>query len=379
MIEPAPPVALAGLAAVTCHGRDLAELETAVLAGTPVVRHVDRFSTAGRRVDVAATLADARSLTDELGAVIRDACLDAGLRPAERAATGLMLAVHAAPDAARLPPGPLVERGAAALAERLAAHAGLAPRLRVYINGCVAGSSAITDAATLIRLGRVDRVVVAGGYLVEQDQFALFDAGRVLAADGVARPFSSGRHGTVLGDGVAAVVVESLQANRERGGRCRARLVGWGQTGDAYHRYRPHPEGAGLARCIAIALRRAGLQQGEIGYVNAQGTATERSDRAEAGALRTALGAHAQAVPVSATKSTHGHALEGSALVELIVTVLAVRGGRLPVNANFLAPDPDCRLNLVLRPSERVPVGYGMTLNSAMGGANTALVVSAPC
>ena len=162
-------------------------------------------------------------------------------------------------------------------------------------------------------------MVVAAGYLVEPDQFALFDAGRALATDGAARPFSSGRGGLLLGDAVSAVVLEAGAARR----RWPRSSAGAGRATPTTS-CRPDPEGAGLARAITAALRRAGVAPDEVGYVNANASGAE-GDAAEAAALHRALGTAAAPVPVSSTKSVHGHALEGSGLLELVVTVLALR------------------------------------------------------
>jgi 3-oxoacyl-[acyl-carrier-protein] synthase II len=230
----------------------------------------------------------------------------------------------------------------------------------------------------LIARGRADRIVVAAGYLVDSDQFALFDAGRVLADDGQVRPFSAGRRGLLLGDGVGAIVVESAGSARARRAPVLARMAGWGRAGDAYHPCLPHPEGRGLARAVTAALERAGISGGQLGYVNANGSGTRDADPAEASALRLALGDAVAEVPVSSTKSLHGQALEAAGVLELIVTLLAARKGMLPPNAGFLGADDSCRLNLVLDGAAASTPRYAMSLNSAFGGANTALVLGVP-
>jgi 3-oxoacyl-(acyl-carrier-protein) synthase len=246
------------------------------------------------------------------------------------------------------------------------------------MSACVAASTAIADAAAMIAHDQADRVVVAGGYLVDSDQFALFDAGRVLADDGQVRPFSAGRRGLLLGDGVGAVVIESRESARARGVPPLARLAGWGRTGDAYHPVQPHPEGQGMARAVTAALQRAGIAATDLGYINAHGSGTGHSDPAETNALRLALGAAVGSVPVSSTKSLHGQALEASGVLELIVTTLAARKGMLPVNAGFLGADDSCRLNLVLGEPLAATPEFAMSLNAAFGGANTALVIGLP-
>jgi len=358
MSEPPLRAGITGLAAVSALGRGA----QAQLAASPAFGPVRRFDVAGRAVGTAATLSDAGPLADELAEVIGAAC--AGLSTVERANTPLLLGIHGHPEAGRSP-----GVTTAGFATDLAARTGLAGVARVYTCACVSGSTAVADAAASIRAGRSGRIVVAAGYLVEPDQFALFDAGRALATDGAARPFSAGRTGLLLGDAVSAVVLEPL-GKRE----ILAEVAGWGRAGDAHHVVRPHPDGHGMARAIRAALRRAGIAPDELGYVNANAGGAD-GDRAEAAALRNALGT--ARIPVSSTKSVHGHGLEGSGLLELVVTVLAVRAGKLPVNAGHLGADPACDLDLILDAPRPAVSPYALTVNAAFGGANTALLVRA--
>jgi 3-oxoacyl-(acyl-carrier-protein) synthase len=327
------PVAVTGLSILTALGRG----PEAQLTGTPAFTEVSRFDTTNRRVHHAATAAETGTLEEELDQAIATACAQAGV---DRSATPLLLALHTAP------PRDFGQR-------------------RVYTSACVSASTALADAATLIRAGRVDRIVVAAAYLVEPHQYALFDAGRALSTDGAVRPFSLHRQGTLLGDGVAAVVLQP--------GDGLAELVGWSRAGDAYHPVQPAPDGRGLATAIQAALAKANIAPEAIGYINANATGTTFSDAAEAAAITHTF--HPPAGGVSSTKGLHGHALEASGLVEFVVTVQALREGKLPVNAGFLAPDPDCRLDLILDAPRPAVSPYGMSLNSAFGGANTALVV----
>ncbi len=357
-----PRAAITGLGAVSALGRGAQAQLAGAMAGTATFGPVRRFDTGGRRVTDAATLADAGTLADELAGVVTEAC--AGLSAAERAETPLLLGIHGHPDAGRV-----ATATTAGFAAELAARAGLAGVARVYTCACVSGSTAVADAASAIRKGRSGRVVVAAGYLVESDQFALFDAGRALARDGAARPFSSGRSGLLLGDAVSAVVLEPV-GTRE----VLAEVAGWGRAGDAHHVVRPDPDGAGMARAIDAALRRGGIGPDEVGYVNANASGAD-GDSAEAAALRRAFGAVPP--PVSSTKSVHGHGLEGSGLLELVVTVLAAQAGKLPVNAGHLATDPACDLDLVLDGPRKAVSPYALTVTPACGGADTALLVRA--
>jgi 3-oxoacyl-(acyl-carrier-protein) synthase len=333
MSEPRP-VSITGLSILTALGRG----PEGQLASTAAFTEVERFDTSNRRVHHAATAVNVGTLEEELDLAVANACGQAGV---DRSTTPLLLALHTAPSR---------DFG----------------QRRVYTSACVSASTAVADAATLIRTGRADRIVVAAGYLVEPHQYALFDAGRALSDDGFVRPFSLNRRGTLLGDGVAAVVLQA--------GEGLAELAGWARAGDAHHPCQPAPDGRGLATAILAALHKASLPPDAIGYINANATGTTYSDAAEAAALNAVF---ANSPPVSSTKAVHGHALEASGLVELVVTVQALRDGKLPVNAGFLAPDPDCALDLILDAPRPAGSPYGMTLNSAFGGANTALVVRA--
>lgn len=368
------PVVITGMAATCALGHGTAALLDGVLLGTPAFGTPARFATGRCRAQAAAMLPGDPPVAAELGATIESACEQAGLTEISRCAAPLLLALHADPAAAREPAPASVIGDVAAQVTKLA---GLADPVRVYLNACVASSSAVADAAAMIAAGRADQVIVGAGHFVDADTYLVFDAGRTLAKDGRVRPFSAGRQGMLLGDATAAVVLESAASAARRDVTPLATLAGWGRAGDAFHVVQPHPEGAGLARAITAALHRGQVAAADIGYINANGTGTSFSDASEAAALHLAFGASASQIPVSSTKSVHGHALEASALLELVVTVLALRAGMAPVNAGYLGPDDACHLNLVLGQAREAPIRHALTLNAAFGGACTALLVAA--
>jgi 3-oxoacyl-[acyl-carrier-protein] synthase II len=353
-------VVVSGMSVFSAFGAGVEPLLHAALGGASGFVPVERFDVGARRVKVAAVAPGSPELVRELVRAIEEACDAAGLSRSERAGARLFLAIHGEPVG-----------GADAFAASIAQACGFSDA-RAYTSACVAASTAVADAAALIAHGRAERIVVAAGYLVETDQYALFDSGRTLALDGQVRPFSAGRGGLLLGDAVGAIVLESAGSTEPL-----ARLAGWGRSGDAHHVCKPRPDGLGLARAIADALHRGGIQATDIGYINAHGSGTKLSDAAESAALHAALGDAAPKIPVSSTKSIHGQALEAGALLELILTIAALGAGHLPVNAGYLGPDDDCVLNLVLEP-DSADLGYALSLNVAFGGANTALLVGAP-
>ncbi|MFD7598069.1 beta-ketoacyl synthase N-terminal-like domain-containing protein [Kitasatospora sp. NPDC059812] len=362
-----------GLGVLSAAGRGLGPLTEAAAHGKTAFGPVTRFDVSARRTTRAALLPDdvplahtfplARAVLDAVG----QACRQAGLTATDGADTPVLLALHSDERT----------RGTAdAVAAGVRAAWGTAGVTRVYTGACVAAATAVADAAALVATGRHERVLVAAGHLVEPGVFAVFDAGRALARDGELRPFSTGRTGTLLGDAAAAVLVEAAPAAERRGAAALARLAGWGRAGDAHHVCRPEPDGAGVARAVEAALTRAGVTPAEVGYVNANGTGSTLADQAEASALRRVFGSHTAELPVSSSKSVHGHALEASALLELAVTIGALGTGLLPVNAGWLGPDPDVGLDLVLDGPRAARPGYALSLNSAFGGANTALLVA---
>jgi 3-oxoacyl-(acyl-carrier-protein) synthase len=372
-------VVVTGAAVLSAYGRGTEALLSGALSGRPAFAPVQRFDVRARRARFAATMPGCPELLTEVTRVVREACDDAGLSPSDRARSPMFVAIHAHPAIARAAEAEQPRLGPEAFTAAVADGCGLAEQaIRCYMSACVAASTAIADAAAIIARGHADRIVVAGGYLVDCDQFALFDAGRVLADDGQVRPFSAGRRGLLLGDGVGAMVIESRESARARRALPLARMEGWGRTGDAHHPCQPHPEGHGMARAVTAALQRAGIAAEDLGYINAHGSGTGQSDPAETNALRLALGDAVATVPVSSTKSLHGQALEASGVLELIVTMLAARKGILPVNAGFLGADDRCRLNLVLGEALAATPEYAMSLNAAFGGANTALVIGLP-
>lgn len=266
----------------------------------------------------------------------------------------------------------------AALAGRLADDLELSgPRL-AFVNACVASASALQHGARLIRAGRADTVLVAGAYLVEREFFAKFDSGRAFAKDGQVRPFCADRTGLLLGDGVAALVLESGAAARSRQAEPLARVAGWGTASDAYHVCQPHPKGEGMAAAIGAALRRAGWTPEQIDYVNAHGTGTKINDSAETAALRTAFGPAAERIPVSSTKSTTGHLLEGSGAVEAVISLLALQDGVLPPTAGHQGFDPQCDLDWIPNEPRTAEVRRVLSVNAAFGGLNTAILLERP-
>jgi nodulation protein E len=168
-------------------------------------------------------------------------------------------------------------------------------------------------------------------------------------------------------------VIEPLEAALARGARIHAEIVGFGMSSDACHITQPSSEGA--ARAMRAALRDAALAPEQIGYINAHGTATLANDPTETAAIRSIFGAHANRLPVSSTKSMHGHALGAAAALECLAAIIALRDGVLPPTANFNQPDPECDLDVIPNCAREAQVEYAMSNSFAFGGLNAVLVL----
>jgi nodulation protein E len=239
---------------------------------------------------------------------------------------------------------------------------------------CSSSGHAIGQAYWMVRAGATD-LAIAGG---SEAPFSLgilkaWEAMRVVSPE-TCRPFSKDRRGMILGEGGAMLVLEPLEAARSRGARIHAEIVGFGMSADACHITQPSTEGA--ARAMRAALRDAGLEPEQIGYINAHGTATPANDPTEVAAIRSVFGRHAERLAISSTKSMHGHALGAAAALECLATALALRDGVLPPTANFNEPDPQCDLDVIPNHARRTQVEYALSNSFAFGGLNAVLALA---
>lgn len=256
-------------------------------------------------------------------------------------------------------------------ASQMAIEWGIVGPVYTVATACASSNHAIGQAFHLVRSGQVD-LALAGGH---ESPFSpwhvpMWDGLRAVASD-TCRPFSRDRKGMILGEGGATLVLELLDLARARGATPLAEVVGFGMSADADHITRPSVDGP--ARAIRAALRDAGLDPAQVGHVNAHGTGTQANDPTEAAALRQVFGERAGAIPVSATKSIHGHALGASGALEAVATVLALRHQLLPPTANFLGPDPECAVDLVTEAPRAAAVEYAISNAFAFGGLNAVL------
>jgi 3-oxoacyl-[acyl-carrier-protein] synthase II len=255
----------------------------------------------------------------------------------------------------------------------------LGPNL-TYSTACSSSAVAIGEAARRIATGDVD-VMIAGGSEapLNYGTLAAWDALKTLATpdpDDVGsscKPFAKDRTGLVLGEGAAMVVLEDWHHAQARGARVHAELIGYGLCTDATHITRPSV--AGQAAAMRCALEAACIHPEEIGYINAHGTATLANDAVETAAIKDVFGPNAFRVPVSSTKSMHGHLLGAAGALEFVAAVLALERQTIPPTINLRLPDPECDLDYVADGARSgVELTAVMSNSFAFGGTNAVLI-----
>jgi nodulation protein E len=240
---------------------------------------------------------------------------------------------------------------------------------------CSSSSHAIGQAFWMVRSGATPLALAGGSEApLFLGSLKAWEAMRVVSTD-VCRPFSADRSGMVLGEGAATLILESLESATARGVQPIGEIVGFGMSADACHITQPSAEGA--AKAIRGALRDAELAPEQIGYINAHGTGTEANDRMETAAIYSVFGDRAHRLPVSSTKSMHGHTLGAAGAVEAAATILALQNGILPPTANFTAPDPACNLDVIPNRPRQAQVEAALSQSFAFGGLNAVLAFRA--
>ena len=244
---------------------------------------------------------------------------------------------------------------------------------------CAAGSNAIGDAFQLLQLGKADAMICGGAEsAITPLGVAGFASAKALSfrnddPSGASRPFDKTRDGFVIGEGSGILVLETLAHAKARGATILAEIVGYGTTCDAHHITSPTPGGVGGAAAMRLALADGGIAADSVDYVNAHGTSTPANDSNETAAIKSALGSHANDIPVSSTKSMTGHLLGGSGGIEAVACVLALRNGVVPPTINYNNPDPECDLDVVPNTARELTLGTVLSNSFGFGGHNVCL------
>ena len=253
------------------------------------------------------------------------------------------------------------------------------------VTACSTGAHSIGDAARMIAMDDAD-VMVAGGaeMAICPIGIAGFAQARALSTnfndepERASRPYDKDRDGFVMGDGAGVIVLEEYERAKARGAKIYAEVVGYGMSGDAYHVTAPHPEGAGGYRAMQVAMKRSGLDLGDIDYINAHGTSTPLGDELELGAVRRLFGNHIGHLSMSSTKSAIGHLLGGAGAVESIFCILALRDQIVPPTLNLENPsDGTAGVDLVPLVAKERKVKAVLNNSFGFGGTNASLVMKA--
>ena len=246
---------------------------------------------------------------------------------------------------------------------------------------CATGNNALGEAAVTIQRGAAD-VMLAGGSeaCILPLAFAGFSIMGALstrnnAPEEASRPFDKERDGFVVGEGAAMLILEELEHARARKAPIYGEFLGYGNSSDAHHISQPLADGSGAAKAMLAAIRDAGLAVEDIDYINAHGTSTHLNDQAETLAVKTALGRHAFQVPISSTKSMHGHLLGAAGALEAIICLESIQASLLPPTINQQTPDPVCDLDYVPNEAREKEIRIVMSNGFGLGGHNATIIL----
>jgi 3-oxoacyl-[acyl-carrier-protein] synthase II len=399
-------VVITGVGMVTPMGNTLEEVKAQYLRGESVIRPSPSSTEKRRRVsafldhDITAGLDRvALKMLDRsvvLGLQASDAAMaDAGLTPgsfdAERAGTligcgaGATEAMHAGHEQLflkdKVAAMALLKILPNAPSSHISMRHGLQGESTTYAVACASSATAIGAGLHKIRHGYMDSALVGGVEApLGESTVRGWEALRLMARPdpdrpgATCKPFSMNRTGFVLGEGAVLFVLEAEEHAKARGARIYATLAAYGASADATHITMPSADGQ--AKAMRAALREADLAAGDIGYINAHGTASGQGDAVETQSVRQVFGARADLTPMSSTKSIHGHLLGASGAIELLATLIALNDGILAPTLNLEQPDPVCDLDYVPHQARTgVRVRAAMCNTFAIGGSNASIVL----
>jgi len=250
------------------------------------------------------------------------------------------------------------------------------------VTACSTGTHAIGDAARIIALDDAD-VMVAGGAESPVCRISLagFSACKALSTHfnddptRGSRPYDVDRDGFVMGEGAGIVILEEYEHAKARGAKMYGEIIGYGMSGDAYHITAPEGTGDGAYRCMAAAIKRAGIDVSDIDYVNAHGTSTPLGDEIELGAVERIFGNAAGKLSMSSTKSAVGHLLGAAGAVEAVFTTLAMRDNVAPPTINLDNPSVDTAIDLVPHVKKERKIDIALSNSFGFGGTNASIII----
>ena len=262
----------------------------------------------------------------------------------------------------------------ASAADHIASVFALMGPKTTFMTACSSGATAIGYAADLIRTGAADIVLAGGTEPLSRITYAAFNGLQAVDPEHC-KPFAKNRQGMSLGEGAGMMVLESLDHARRRGARIHGEFLGYGVSCDAHHMTAPEPAASGAARCMAAALEDAGVDASRIDYINAHGTGTPANDVMETRGIKAVFGERAYAIPVSSTKSMHGHTLGAAGAIEAVACALAIAGNFIPPTIHHTEADPECDLDYVTEGARPAEIRIALSNSFAFGGNNTSIVL----
>lgn len=251
------------------------------------------------------------------------------------------------------------------------------------VSACASSTNGIIAAVDNIRLGKAD-IILSGGSeaVISMAGVGGFNAMKAMSERNddpktASRPYDKDRDGFVMGEAAGVLVLEEYEHAVKRGAKIYCEVAGGGATADAYHLTAPHPEGLGARNVMIAALKDAGMEPGEIDYINTHGTSTPLGDGAEAKAITEVFGEHAYELNISATKSMTGHCLGAAGVIEAIACIQSVVHNIIPPTINHFTDDPDLdpKLNFTFNKAQKRTVNAALSNTFGFGGHNACVIV----
>ena len=405
-------VVVTGLGAITPVGNTVAESWKNLLAGVSGAATVDTFDTSGYATRFAASVKDfdvsqymsakdARKMDQFIHfgvaagiQALEDAGLSAEEHDPERIGVAIGSGIGGLPNIEtqhstlldsgprRMSPFFVPSTIINMIAGNISIMRGLQGPNVSITTACTTGTHNIGEACRLIKYGDADAMVCGGAEMATCPLgLAGFGAARALSTrnddpKSASRPWDVDRDGFVLGDGAGVLVLEEYEYAKARGATIYCELSGYGMSGDAYHMTQPSKNGDGARRCMNAALKDAGLNPDDVGYINAHGTSTGAGDVAETNAIKSSFGDHAKKVAISSSKSMTGHLLGAAGGIEAVFSVLSLRDQSVCPTINLDNPDPECDLDYVPHEARDVAIKHSLSNSFGFGGTNATLIFS---
>jgi 3-oxoacyl-[acyl-carrier-protein] synthase II len=395
-------VVITGLGMVSAVGNSVSEFWNSLTEGKDGAKAITAFDPSQYRTKIAAEVSgldagahfsrkETRRLSrcDQFGVVaFREAWKSARLDrdPIDKEKAGVMLGAGSGgilsvekyfrnfyKGSGRPSPSLLISYSLATTTDLIAMQSGLRGPRNTTATVCSSSSVSMSVAYEMIQMGMADVMVSGGSDSLCEVSFSGFNSLKLVDPESC-KPFDKRRQGLVIGEGAGILILEELGHAIRREAPILSEFLGYGICADAYHLTSPEPNGEGVERVIRIALAHAGVDPGEVGTINAHGTATPLNDIAETRGIRRVFGERAGDIPISGIKSMVGHCLGSAGGIEAVATVLTLKHGIIPPTIHYEVPDPLCDLNYTPNHSVKSDAIIGISNSFAFGGNNACLV-----